>query len=135
MLMTVAVVVFMVGLVSEQVAQCALTGVNRSGDRRAKRRVPERPGIHRMIHIFIGTKAQFIKMAPLMMEMGRRGMPYHLIETGQHAALTADLIEEFGLREAGHAPSDRLYQYCNSRPGCPLECENAPWPPVAAGGH
>ncbi len=53
-----------------------------------------------MIHIFIGTKAQFIKMAPVMMEMNRRGMPYHLIETGQHAALTADLIGEFGLREA-----------------------------------
>ena len=51
-----------------------------------------------MIHIFIGTKAQFIKMAPVMMEMNRRGLPYHLIETGQHAALTADLIEEFGLR-------------------------------------
>jgi len=53
-----------------------------------------------MIHVFIGTKAQFIKTAPLMMEMTRRGMPYHLIETGQHAALTADLTEEFGLREA-----------------------------------
>ena len=53
-----------------------------------------------MIHVFIGTKAQFIKMAPVMMEMNRRGMPYHLIETGQHAALTADLIGQFGLREA-----------------------------------
>jgi UDP-N-acetylglucosamine 2-epimerase (non-hydrolysing) len=53
-----------------------------------------------MIHVFIGTKAQFIKTAPVMMEMTRRGMPYHLIETGQHAALTADLTEEFGLREA-----------------------------------
>jgi UDP-N-acetylglucosamine 2-epimerase (non-hydrolysing) len=53
-----------------------------------------------MIHIFIGTKAQFIKMAPVMMELNRRGMPYHLIETGQHAALTADLIGQFGLREA-----------------------------------
>jgi len=53
-----------------------------------------------MIHIFIGTKAQFIKMAPVMMEMNRRGMSYHLIETGQHAALTADLIGQFGLREA-----------------------------------
>jgi UDP-N-acetylglucosamine 2-epimerase (non-hydrolysing) len=30
--------------------------------------------------------------------MTRRGMPYHLIETGQHGALTANLIEEFGLR-------------------------------------
>jgi UDP-N-acetylglucosamine 2-epimerase (non-hydrolysing) len=53
-----------------------------------------------MIHIFIGTKAQFIKMAPVMMELNRRGMPYHLIETGQHAALTADLIYQFGLRKA-----------------------------------
>jgi UDP-N-acetylglucosamine 2-epimerase len=51
-----------------------------------------------MIHVFIGTKAQFIKTAPVMMEMTRRGMPYHLIDTGQHAALTADLIDEFGLR-------------------------------------
>ncbi|MCG6535047.1 MAG: UDP-N-acetylglucosamine 2-epimerase [Syntrophales bacterium LBB04] len=53
-----------------------------------------------MIHIFIGTKAQFIKMAPVMMELNRRGLPYHLIETGQHAALTADLTRKFGLRKA-----------------------------------
>jgi len=53
-----------------------------------------------MIHIFIGTKAQFIKMAPLMIEMAHRGMTYHLIETGQHGALTVNLIEEFGLRGA-----------------------------------
>lgn len=53
-----------------------------------------------MIHIFIGTKAQFIKMAPVMLELDRRGMPYHLIETGQHAALTAELIGQFGVRKA-----------------------------------
>lgn len=53
-----------------------------------------------MIHVFIGTKAQFIKTAPLMMEMTRRGIPFHLIETGQHAAITADLAGEFGLRGA-----------------------------------
>ncbi|NPV04075.1 MAG: hypothetical protein HPY67_05010 [Syntrophaceae bacterium] len=53
-----------------------------------------------MIHVFIGTKAQFIKTAPLMMEMNRRGLPFHLIETGQHAAITADLAGEFGLRGA-----------------------------------
>ncbi|MCX5839644.1 MAG: UDP-N-acetylglucosamine 2-epimerase [Deltaproteobacteria bacterium] len=33
-----------------------------------------------------------------MIEMAHRGMPYHLIETGQHGALTATLIGEFGLR-------------------------------------
>jgi len=53
-----------------------------------------------MIHVFIGTKAQFIKTAPLMMEMNRRGLPFHLIETGQHAAITTDLAGEFGLRGA-----------------------------------
>ncbi len=53
-----------------------------------------------MIHVFIGTKAQFIKTAPVMMELSRRGMPYHLIETGQHAAITADLAGELGLRGA-----------------------------------
>lgn len=53
-----------------------------------------------MIHIFIGTKAQFIKTAPVMMELTRRGMPYHLIETGQHAAITSELFGEFGLRGA-----------------------------------
>ena len=65
-----------------------------------ERRGPEKPRVHQMIHIFIGTKAQFIKMAPVMMELNRREMPYHLIETGQHAALTRDLIDEFGLRGA-----------------------------------
>ncbi len=60
-----------------------------------------------MIHIFIGTKAQFIKMAPVMMELNRRGMTYHLIETGQHAALTAELTCQFDLREADtHLRSD-----------------------------
>ncbi|MBN1662089.1 MAG: UDP-N-acetylglucosamine 2-epimerase [Deltaproteobacteria bacterium] len=78
--------------------------MKRSGIRKAAGRRYKGLGICRMIHVFIGTKAQFIKMAPLIMEMGRRGMPYHLIETGQHAALTANLIEEFGL----HKPDTRL---------------------------
>ena len=88
-----------------------------------------------MIHIFIGTKAQFIKMAPVMMEMTRRGMPYHLIETGQHAALTADLIEEFGLREADTRLRTDSTNIATTRPGCPLDVEDAPWPLVVAGRH
>lgn len=51
-----------------------------------------------MIHIFVGTKAQFIKMAPIMQELDKRQVKYNFIDAGQHAALTGDLIEQFGLR-------------------------------------
>ena len=88
-----------------------------------------------MIHIFIGTKAQFIKMAPVMMEMNRRGMPYHLIETGQHAALTADLIGQFGLQGSRYAPAHRLNEHRNDWPGGPLDIEDTSPPPIVAGKH
>ena len=52
-----------------------------------------------MIHIFIGTKAQFIKMAPIVQELSRRGIDFNFIDAGQHAALTGDLIRQFGVRE------------------------------------
>lgn len=52
-----------------------------------------------MIHIFVGTKAQFIKMAPIMKELDRRGIHYNFIDAGQHGDLTGDLRRQFGLRE------------------------------------
>lgn len=52
-----------------------------------------------MIHVFVGTKAQFIKMAPIMHELDGRGVPYNFIDAGQHAALTGGLTRQFGLRE------------------------------------
>lgn len=52
-----------------------------------------------MIHIFVGTKAQFIKMAPVMQELDRRNIAYNLIDAGQHAGLTPDLLADFGLPE------------------------------------
>ena len=52
-----------------------------------------------MIHVFVGTKAQFIKMAPIMQELDRRGIIYNFIDAGQHAGITGDLIEQFGLRQ------------------------------------
>lgn len=51
-----------------------------------------------MIHIFVGTKAQFIKMAPIMHELDRRGIIYNFIDAGQHAGLTSDLVDQFELR-------------------------------------
>jgi UDP-N-acetylglucosamine 2-epimerase len=51
-----------------------------------------------MIHIFIGTKAQFIKMAPIMQKLNEKGIAYNFIDSGQHAGITSGLIKQFGLR-------------------------------------
>ena len=51
-----------------------------------------------MIHIFIGTKAQFIKMAPIMQKLNEKRVAYNFIDSGQHAGITSDLIKQFGLR-------------------------------------
>ena len=58
-----------------------------------------------MIHFFIGTKAQFIKMAPVMVELEKRGVAFRYIDSGQHAELTRSLRKVFGLRE----PDVNLY--------------------------
>ncbi len=52
-----------------------------------------------MIHVFIGTKAQYIKTAPLLRLMDSEGVGYRLIDSGQHADLSRDLRRELGLRE------------------------------------
>ncbi|BCS94660.1 UDP-N-acetylglucosamine 2-epimerase (non-hydrolyzing) [Desulfoluna limicola] len=51
-----------------------------------------------MIHFFIGTKAQFIKMAPVIEEVSEHGWDYSLIDTKQHAKTTSELINLFNLR-------------------------------------
>ena len=52
-----------------------------------------------MIHIAIGTKAQFIKMAPIMRRLQESGIAYNLIDLGQHSLITRDLRQEFGLKD------------------------------------
>lgn len=52
-----------------------------------------------MIHVFIGTKAQYIKMAPLLWRMDESGVDYRLVDSGQHAALAAGFRREMSLRE------------------------------------
>jgi UDP-N-acetylglucosamine 2-epimerase (non-hydrolysing) len=47
---------------------------------------------HKPLLILIGTKAQFIKTAPILNELDARGTPYRLIYTGQHSE-TFDLLE------------------------------------------
>lgn len=49
--------------------------------------------------VLIGTKAQFIKTAPVLLEMDALGLPYRLVYTGQHSE-TFDLLEAaFGTRK------------------------------------
>lgn len=55
-----------------------------------------------MIHVFLGTKAQYIKTAPLLRMLDERGVPYRLIDSGQHAALSVGLREELGVRAPDH---------------------------------
>jgi UDP-N-acetylglucosamine 2-epimerase (non-hydrolysing) len=52
-----------------------------------------------MVHVFIGTKAQFIKMAPILQEFLKRGKSFNLIDAGQHAGLTGELLQQFGIGE------------------------------------
>src|SRR5690606_30695534 len=50
--------------------------------------------------VLIGTKAQFIKTAPILREMDLRGLPYTLVYTGQHSE-TFELLERtFATRPA-----------------------------------
>lgn len=51
-----------------------------------------------MIHIFIGTKAQYVKTAPVIKELDKRGIEYNLIDSGQHAALAKDYRDYFKIR-------------------------------------
>lgn len=54
------------------------------------------------LHVFLGTKAQYIKTAPLLRLMDARGVDYRLIDTGQHARLARSLRVELGIREPDH---------------------------------
>jgi UDP-N-acetylglucosamine 2-epimerase (non-hydrolysing) len=50
-----------------------------------------------LIHIVIGTKAQLVKMAPVMVELQKRGIDYNFIFTGQHHETMDALRENFDL--------------------------------------
>ena len=59
-----------------------------------------------MIHVVIGTKAQLIKMAPVMKLLQDRDIPYNYISTGQHRETMDDIHGNFGLKQ----PDYRLYE-------------------------
>lgn len=58
-----------------------------------------------MIHVVIGTKAQLIKMAPVMLALRSAGVPYRFISTGQHRETMNDILTNFSLPP----PDVRLY--------------------------
>lgn len=51
-----------------------------------------------MIHAIIGTRAQLIKTAPVLLELERRGARIDLILTGQHSETMQQLLDDFGVR-------------------------------------
>ena len=51
-----------------------------------------------MIHVFVGTRAEYIKMSPLLWRLESAGLPYRLIDSGQHADRSESFRDELGLR-------------------------------------
>jgi UDP-N-acetylglucosamine 2-epimerase (non-hydrolysing) len=58
-----------------------------------------------MIYFVIGTRAQLIKTAPVMIELNNRGIDHRFVFTGQHTATIDDIIELFKIKH----PDFRLY--------------------------
>jgi UDP-N-acetylglucosamine 2-epimerase (non-hydrolysing) len=54
---------------------------------------------NRTIYVFIGTKAQYIKTAPLLRLMQNAGIDYVLIDSGQHAEFSKRLRKELAIKE------------------------------------
>lgn len=50
-----------------------------------------------MITCLIGTRAQLIKMAPILRELEARKCPYRLVLTGQHNETMDELLEQFAV--------------------------------------
>jgi len=60
-----------------------------------------------MIDVFIGTKAQYIKTAPLLRLFEARNVDYRLIDSGQHAKTAAELRRFLKIKEPDAILQDR----------------------------
>lgn len=58
-----------------------------------------------MITVILGTKAQLIKMAPVMKHMHNRTIPYRFVHTGQHLETMEEMYRDFGIK----SPDITLY--------------------------
>ncbi|HHB93425.1 MAG TPA: hypothetical protein ENK59_09475 [Thioploca sp.] len=52
-----------------------------------------------MIHVIIGTKAQLIKMAPILKILKMQGIDYNYISTGQHKSTIDDILANFAIKK------------------------------------
>jgi UDP-N-acetylglucosamine 2-epimerase (non-hydrolysing) len=52
-----------------------------------------------VIIVLIGTKAQLVKMAPVIQVLEQRKVPFKFVLTGQHSETMNDLIRSFGIRK------------------------------------
>jgi len=62
------------------------------------------------IYVVIGTRAQLIKMAPLMALMQKEGIEYEFIHTAQHRETITQLVRDFHIKE----PDRTLYSGAES---------------------
>lgn len=53
--------------------------------------------------VFMGTKAQFLKMVPILLAAQERGLEVHVIDTGQHGSLIRSITDEHGLSVPGRS--------------------------------
>lgn len=68
-----------------------------------------------MIHILIGTRAQLIKMIPIMLELQKREIEYNFIFMAQHRATIYEMIEQFGLKSPDYIIGDRETDIVSSK--------------------
>ncbi|SVE15550.1 uncharacterized protein METZ01_LOCUS468404, partial [marine metagenome] len=52
-----------------------------------------------MLHVIIGTRAQIIKMAPVMKELEKRGIDYNFIFLAQHKETMYEIMAQFGIKK------------------------------------
>ena len=53
-----------------------------------------------MIHVAVGTKPEYIKTAPVLRELERRGVEYRILDIGQHGELPASFFDPLGIHPA-----------------------------------
>jgi UDP-N-acetylglucosamine 2-epimerase (non-hydrolysing) len=51
-----------------------------------------------LLNVLIGTRGQFVKTAPVLLELDKRNVTYRLINTGQHTASSGEMATVFGVR-------------------------------------
>lgn len=54
--------------------------------------------VNKPVHVIVGTRAQTIKMAPVIQELEKRSFPFTLLYTQQHKVTIDDLLDNFKIK-------------------------------------